>query len=130
MVNPQNLRPGTIIYVWVGIYRHKGLVSNRWCSGMPKVLANAASSGVAEIPWDDFTTDLPCYVEGYPSTLHPLQVLYNGRTMIGQPYSVSKFNCEHFVYKAHGQHPHSPQFVMSIWVTIGIGISLVAAAQS
>ena len=125
-------RPGTIVYVWfLGLFRHKGLVSNRWHNGKPMVIANSvASGGVAEIPWDDFTTGLTCYREGYPSNLHPLEVLYNARQMIGQPYSVAAFNCEHFVYKAHGQQPRSPQFAaVAALATIALGVGLLAAAQ-
>jgi hypothetical protein len=120
--------PGTIVYVWfLGVFRHKGIVSNRWHNGKPMVIANSvASGGVAEIAWDEFITGLPCYVEGYPSNLHPQDVLYNARQMIGQRYSVAAFNCEHFVCKAHGQQSRSPQFVVAIWVAIGISISLAA----
>jgi hypothetical protein len=130
---PQRLwhSPGTIVYVWFFVFRHKGIVSNRRHNGKPMVIANSVSTrGVAEIPWDDFTTGLPCFREGYPSNLHPLQVLYNARELTGQPYSVAAFNCEHFVYKAHGLPPRSPQFAMTALVTAGISISLMVAAQS
>lgn len=122
--------PGTIVYVWfLGLFRHKGIVSNRRHNGKPMVIANSgASGGVAEILWDEFTTGLPYYVEGYPSDLHPLEVLYNARQMIGLPYSVAAFNCEHFVYKAHGQPPKSPQAAALVALSL-LGLLIVAGSR-
>ena len=107
--------PGTIVYVWFfGVFKHKGLVSDRsGLDGKPMVIASASNSaGVAEVPWDSFTGGRPCFVEGYPSELHPYEVLYNARCLIGQPYNVLTANCEHFVYGGHGQQPSSPQVAM------------------
>jgi hypothetical protein len=119
--------PGTIVYVlFLGILRHKGIVSNRWWSGKPMVIANSWNThGVAEVTWDHFAAGQPCYVEGYPSDLSPLEVLYNARRMIGQPYNVAFSNCEHFVYACHGQQPASPQ--VTAVVLIGV-VGLLAAA--
>ena len=93
------------------------------------VIANSLSSrGVAEIPWEDFTSGLPCFVEGYPSSLHPLEVLYIAREMIGQPYRVAAFNCEHFVYKAHGRPPKSPQAATVVALGL-LGLLIVGGSR-
>ncbi len=121
--------PGTIVYtLFLGVFRHKGVVSNRWWNGKPMVIANSlATRGVAEVTWDDFTAGQQGFVEGYPSNLSPLEVLYNARCMIGQPYNVASFNCEHFVAACHGQQPSSPQVVT---VVVLAAVGLLFAAQS
>jgi hypothetical protein len=120
--------PGTIVYVWfLGVLKHKGIVSNRWWNGKPMLIANArGTSGVAEVAWDVFTSGNDCFVEGYPSDLPPLEVLYNARCLIGQPYNVAASNCEHFVYKCHGQEPKSPQFALVALIAI-LGVVAIAA---
>jgi hypothetical protein len=63
--------PGTIVYVWFfGVFKHKGIVSDRWWNGKPMVIASAQdSSGVAEVSWDAFTGGKQYFVEGYPLAL-------------------------------------------------------------
>jgi len=73
--------PGTVVYVWfLGIFRHKGIVSNRWWNGKPMIIANSwTSGGVAEIPWDNFADNRTVFHDGYPSDLTPFEVLYNAQ---------------------------------------------------
>lgn len=120
--------PGTIVFVWIfGAFKHKGIVSNRWENGKPMVLASAYdTAGVAEISWDAFTGGKPCYIEGYPSKLPAILVLYNARCRLGQPYNVLASNCEHFVYVCHGQPAKSPQAA----AVLALGLfGLIAAAS-
>ena len=121
--------PGSIVYVrFLGFLRHKGIVSNRWWNGKPLVIASAQdTSGVAEVPWDTFTGRKPWFVEGYPSELPPHIVLYNARTLIGQPYNPLTANCEHFVHRCHGQQPNSPQAASII--ALGLLGLLIATAK-
>lgn len=120
-------RPGTIIYVWfLGLLQHKGIVSNRRWNGKPMVIASAQESGgVAEIPWDAFTGGRRWFEEGYPSALPPYVVLYNARCLIGQPYSAMTANCEHFVYRCHGQRARSPQ-AATVFILGVFGLLFVA----
>lgn len=120
---------GTIVFApFLGVFRHKGIVSNRWWNGKPMVIANSqVTRGVAEVTWDAFAAGQQVFVEGYPSSLSPLEVLYNARCLIGQPYNILQSNCEHFVYRCHGQQPNSPQ-VAAVAVVAALG--LLFAAQS
>ena len=122
--------PGTIVYVWfLGFFRHKGIVSNRWWNGKPMVVASAQdSSGVAEVPWDTFTGGKQAFIEGYPSELPPHMVLYNARCLVGQAYDALTANCEHFVYRCHGQQPNSPQ-VAGVLALSFLGVLAAAAAR-
>jgi hypothetical protein len=113
---------------FLGVFRHKGIVSNRRWNGKPMVIANSqATGGVAEVTWDAFAAGQQVFVEGYPGNLPPLEVLCNARSLIGQPYNVLQSNCEHFVYHCHGQQPNSPQ-VAAVAVVAALG--LLFAAQS
>jgi Lecithin retinol acyltransferase len=129
MVDPRTILPGTIIYVVVwGIFCHRGIVSDRRQNGVPMVIANARDTqGVAEVPLEKFTTGPPCFVEGYPSELPPEEVLYRARCMLGKPYDLLRFNCEHFVSVCHGKRPSSPQ-VGAVALLVAVGF-LAAAAQ-
>lgn len=120
--------PGSVIHIWfLGALRHKGIVSDRWCNGKPMVIANARRKGVREITWDSFTEGLPWYVEVPPSGLPPCQVVYRARCLIGRPYDLFTFNCEHFVATCFGLPPASPQIAGAVLLT---AFGLWLAAQS
>lgn len=121
--------PGTIVYtLFLGVFRHKGIVSNRWCNGKPMVIANSQiTRGVAEVAWDTFTAGNAWHIEGYPSNLSPFEVLYRARSLIGQPYNIAASNCEHFVYRCHGQQQNSPQVAAILFVAV---LGLLVAARS
>lgn len=123
--------PGTVVYVWfLGVFRHKGIVSNRWWDGKPMVIANSwASNGVAEITWDEFAEARDVFIEGYPSNLSSLEVLYNARCLLGQRYDAILSNCEHFVCRCHGLKARSPQLAAVAIVATTIAV-LAAASQA
>jgi hypothetical protein len=124
------LRPGTVVYVWFGIFRHKGIVTNRWWNGYPMVIANSwTTNGVAEIPWSDFAGTEMVFVEGYPSNLRPHQVLENARSMIGHRYDAVQSNCEHFVCLCHGLEPYSPQLA-GVVIAAAVVAALAVAARA
>ena len=123
--------PGTIVYVWfLGVFRHKGIVTNSWWNGKPTVITNSwACNGVAEITWDQFACTQNVFVEGFPSNRPPLEVLYIARSLIGQHYDALFSNCEHFVYKCHGLEPRSPQLAAAILIA-AIALVSVVTTQS
>jgi hypothetical protein len=123
--------PGTVIFIWfLGIFRHKGIVSDLWWNGKPMVIANSWDRhGVAEISWDAFAGNQQVFVDGYPSDLSPPEVLYNARSMIGDRYDALLSNCEHFVCKCHGLEPHSPQAAAVVFVA-AIAAIVVAGATT
>ena len=69
--------PGTVVYHWFhGVFRHKGVVSDRSWDGKPMVFANSwTSNGVAEIPWEEFAGPRKIFVGGYPSGLSSREVV-------------------------------------------------------
>jgi hypothetical protein len=67
----QRPAPGSIVSVPAYIlFRHKGIVSDRWHGGKPMVISNSArAGGVAEEPWDVFTSGQTWKEEGHPGSL-------------------------------------------------------------
>ncbi|MFL6621148.1 MAG: lecithin retinol acyltransferase family protein [Sulfurifustis sp.] len=106
---------GTVVSVPVfGIYRHKAIVTDQYVDRKPLVIACSAKSGqVKEETWDAFAEGKDVTVEGHLGKLHPLAVLNRARTCLGKSYNVFFWNCEHFVFYAHGLEPHSPQLALS-----------------
>lgn len=123
--------PGTVVYVWfLGVFRHKGIVSNRWRNGKPMVIANSwTSNGVAEIPWNSFAGTQTVYMENSPSSLSALEVLYNARCMLGERYDPILSNCEHFVAKSYGLEPRSPQLA-AVAIVAALAAVLAIAARA
>ncbi|HEX3430503.1 MAG TPA: lecithin retinol acyltransferase family protein [Rhizomicrobium sp.] len=121
-------RPGTVVYIVIlGLFRHKGIVSDRWWNGKPTVIANTPRLGVAELQWDVFANGQMVRIDGYPSKLPPFAVLFRARRLIGTQYSLGSFNCEHFVNYCHGLRPDSPQVVAAVGAAIVVGLFMLAA---
>lgn len=123
--------PGTVVYVkFLGFFRHKGVVSDRFRYGKPMVIASSqASNGVVENGWDEFADGKQVFTEGYPSRLSPQEVLWRARSMIGERYSVLTSNCEHFVRRCHGLTPESPQ-AAAVLLTCAFAMTIFAIGQS
>jgi hypothetical protein len=127
---PQWPAPGTVVSVpaYV-IFRHKGIVSDRWHHGKPMVISNSArAGGIAEESWDDFTSGQPSTSEGYPGKLPLREVMQRARSANRPTYDLFNWNCESFVAFCHGLPPNSPQLSAVALVTL-LGIA-VAAARS
>jgi hypothetical protein len=124
-------RPGDVVYVWfLAVFRHKGIVSDRYWNGKPMIIANSwTSGGVAEIPWDDFAGGQLVFLERAPRDLHPFVVLYNARSMMGQRYDVALSNCEHFVYTCYGLPPRSPQLATAAVLAVAAAVMILVTAQ-
>jgi Lecithin retinol acyltransferase len=100
-------------------FRHRGIVSDRWFCGKPMVISGSARAGaVCEESWDQFADGGGVCTDGYPSTLRPDDVVSRARALIGSPYRLLDFNCEHVVAAAHGQTPKSPQLVLVAAVAV------------
>ena len=119
--------PGTVISVPAYIlFRHEGVVSDRWHYGKPMVISNSArAGGIAEEPWDVFTSGQPWSDEGQPGNLSPWEVLHRARSARRTQYNVLDWNCENFVAYCHGLAPSSPQVAAVTLITI-VGIALAA----
>lgn len=119
--------PGSVVSVpFLLVYRHLGIVSDRWHGGKPMVISNSARvGGVREDPWDVFTQNRPVTVESNAPALFPAETISRARSHIGTGYDVLKWNCEHFVSYAQGQKPSSPQTVVTLAVAV-LGWMLIA----
>lgn len=122
-----SLPPGTVVSIPVFLfYRHKGVVSERSYGGKPMVIACSAKTGkVQEETWDAFAEGKDVTMEGHLGRLHPLAVVQRARGSIGKRYDLFVWNCEHFVFYAHGLEPQSPQLATTGLIT-GLCLGLAA----
>jgi hypothetical protein len=126
ILNPASLAPGTIVSVWVfPFFRHKGIVSDQWHEGRPKVISNSArAGGVTEESWDVFAAGQTVINEGYPSNIPPYDALYRARSRIGTKYQLLNWNCEHLTRYAHGLEPRSSQVAATLLLAaVAIGVA-------
>jgi len=127
-VTPSSLCPGTVVSVWVfPFFRHRGIVSDRFCGDKPMVISNSArAKGVAEEPWEVFAAGQEVAVEGYPGSLPTFVVIHRVRALIGVPYDLFRWNCDHLTTYAHGLEPNSPQLAFVTAVAVVVGVIAIA----
>lgn len=111
-------QPGTVVSIpTFVIYRHKGIVSDRWYNGKPMIISNSArAGGVQEEPWDVFAEGYIVTEDGYPSGLPSYEVVSRARSFIGTLYDLFSWNCDHLVAAAHGLEPQSLQVAATVAV--------------
>ena len=121
-------QPGTVVSVRVFlIFRHIGIVSDRWHRGRPMVISNSARSGtVLDESWDVFAQGRTVSIQGYPGRLPAHEVLRRARSLVGTQYHLRGWNCEHLVTYAHGLKPQSPQVVATVAIAL-FGAVIVTA---
>lgn len=121
--------PGMVVSVPIFLmYRHTGIVSDRWHGGKPMVISTSArSGGVCEEPWDVFTQGRAATVDGYPGHLPGWEVVHRARSLIGTRYDLLSKNCEQFVTFVHGIKPHSTQLALTVVIALCVG--MLAAAR-
>lgn len=122
--------PGTVISVpFFLIYRHKGLVSDKWYGDKPMVISNSAlRGGVVEETWDEFRGNKQVQIEGYPSNSSPYEVLQRAREFVGTRYDLFQWNCDDLVNVVHQVNPQKTQLKATLVFTI-LG-SLILASRS
>lgn len=103
-IDPRALVPGTIVYVWfLGVFRHYGVISDRWHDGLPMIYSNSLKDGRAvEITWREFCAGARYFVANYPSHLLPMEVLHNARALSDRPYNPWTWDCQSYVRACHG----------------------------
>lgn len=116
--------PGTVVSVPIFvIYRHKGIVSDRWYNGKPMIISNSGRfGGVAEEPWDVFAQGRPVTAERFSGTTPLHQVVSRARSLIGTQYNLYDWNCEHLVTYAYGLKPHSQQVTTTLAIATFCGV--------
>lgn len=110
-----------------GLIRHRGL---KVCipGYEPFVYANAPAVGVARQSVAEFAggravTSLPAVTH-----LDPSQVVARAERMLGRPYDLLSWNCDHFVASALGRKPESPQLRGIVLALVGaFALSRMAA---
>ncbi len=123
----QQLKPGAVISVSHGLYRHKGVVTSTW----PRIMvihASKARGHVVEEPLEDFAEGRSILVENTPELWQGQTIVDRARTRLGQRYVLSKFNCEDLVTFALGHEPHSAQ--LAGWILVGLLGLLVVIARA
>jgi hypothetical protein len=122
------LPAGTVVRVRRGFYEHVAMLSEHAIGGERAVVSfSAQSEGFVEEPFSIFARGQTVVIEGYLGILPPAVVMQRARMKRGQAYSLSDFNCEHFVRYAHGVPVESPQ--LRQWAFLGglVGILALAA---
>ncbi len=111
--------PGTVVSIPIFlVYRHKGIVSDRWYNGKPMVISNSGRfGGVAEEPWDVFAQGRSVTAERLSGTMPLHEVVSRAQSLVGTKYDLYDWNCEHLVTYAYGLIPHSSQVVTTLAIT-------------
>ncbi len=119
---------GTVVRVRHGFYDHIAMLGDHAIGGERAVVAfSAQAGGFVEEPFSAFARGQAVVIEGYLGSLPPAVVMQRARMKQGQAYSLSEFNCEHFVRYAHGVPVESPQ--LRQWAFLGglVGVLALAA---
>lgn len=121
------LPAGTVVRVRYGFYEHVAMLSEHAIGGERAVVSfSAQAGGFVEEPFSVFARGQTVVIEGYLGVLPPAVVMQRARMKGGQTYSLSDFNCEHFVRYAHGVPVESPQ--LRQWAFLGGLVSIFAVA--
>ncbi|WP_087461964.1 lecithin retinol acyltransferase family protein [Oleiphilus messinensis] len=105
--------PGDIIRVRYSTFTHYGVVSDRTGEdGMPMIIDNSYASGTAvERTWAEATVGKVPSLSKIGSEYPAQEILACAKQLIGQStrYSLTRYNCEHFVREVVGLKPASRQ---------------------
>lgn len=129
-MNPplQHVSAGDVIRIRCGLYDHVALVSDRLMGGEIALISISAQPGhVFEQRFSELVGNRSWKNEGYPGALPPSVVLHRARQMAHRPYSLTSWNCEHFVRWAHGLPAESPQLQWGVVLMAGLGLMVALA---
>lgn len=102
---------------WCG-FRHRGLkVTYPW--GQQCVYANSPASGVVRQTLHEFSLGRDIEASPIISRLSPYEIVRRAESMLGRPYSLFTWNCDHFVNAALGLKAKSPQLQLVCWAAVG-----------
>lgn len=115
--------PGQAIRTSRLVYWHKGIATDQWLSGEQMVISCSGRAGrVVVEPMSVFSAGMGAEEIPQLSAMSREIVLYRARQMLGKPYSLTDFNCEHFLYQAFGLPPQSPQVATLIGLVAGFAL--------
>ena len=118
--------PGALVGVSVNGVIHQGIMSDGFVDGERAVISRSSRSGQAlEESWTTFTGGRKGFLMAPLSDLDPLEVLHNAKALVGTRWDLFSANCEHFVSKAFGMKPTSPQLKRGL-AALAIGLAIAA----
>lgn len=114
-----------LLKIDMGVYEHLALISDRFYQGKPMLISNTYRNGtVAEEPWDTVVEGRSYKVLPIFSQEPEYQILSRARMAIGNvKYSLSSYNCEHFVSEVITGVAESRQMQKMAWF---VGASITA----
>lgn len=102
------------------LYSHVGIATDHMKNGEQLVISCSGKSGKVVLePLSEFSAGRGVKRIPAPSALAPDQALRRAYSMLGKPYSIRSFNCEHFLNVAYGLAPKSPQFAIGVLTLLG-----------
>lgn len=105
------------------MYWHKGIATDQWLNGEQLVISCSGRAGKVVLePMSVFTAGMGAETMPQLSALSREIVLHQALQMLGKPYSLMDFNCEHFLYQAFGLPPQSPQVATLFSLVAGFAL--------
>lgn len=113
-------------------YHHKGIATDQWREGEQLVISCSGRAGKVVVErMSEFTRGRGVEPIAPPGSMPAAMVLQRARSMIGQPYSLLDFNCEHFICEAYGVPRESEQMQRALCaVGLFAGLRLLAALKT
>lgn len=108
-------------------FHHLGIAFN--CFPWLTVVHNAKGLGVKETSLCEFADGQPYEILDWPDYSIGIARVQRARALLGRPYDLLNFNCEHFVALACGRSPTSPQLRSTIGGLLLGGILALAMAS-
>lgn len=115
-INYLNLRPGDRVIVpksVANIVMHHGIYAGYDQNGQHWFLENHHSSGVRYISAENFFQNIPLTklrVQYFSGNAQERQQAINfGKSLLGRPYDLFSYNCEHYSNDVQFRTPKSPQ---------------------
>jgi hypothetical protein len=102
--------PGSVVAIHYYVLIHVGIASDCYDeNGFPYIISNTRRmGGVTEEPQLAFANDREPYLVSEPQE-GSAAILARARELLGRPYDVATYNCEHFVTEVMGDGSKSPQ---------------------
>lgn len=102
---------------WFSPLRHYGLMVT-YPNGAVVAYANAPKQGVVRQSLAEFAAGRQVRAEALPSGADqdPRRIVARAERMLGMPYALTSFNCDHFVAAALGMKPESKQLQTVGWL--------------
>lgn len=115
--------PGQAIRTSRLLYWHTGIATDQWLNGEQLVISCSGRAGKVVLePMSVFAAGFGAEEMPQLSALPREIVLYQARQMLGKQYSMMDFNCEHFLFRAFGLVPQSPQLTMLLGLMAGFAL--------